>query len=106
MEWPDVISRFSAREFRLCRRSRGVRHCVLLLAGRHRGMALRANLRANVVTSGSISFARPPSRLGEMFLTAELPAYGRRYLGRRQRHKKNYENQFTKRSHNASRTRG
>lgn len=86
MESPNVICRFSAREFGVCARNRGVRHRVLLLACRERGVALGADLRAYVVASGSVSLAWPPSGFSEVFLAAELLTYGCRHLGRRHRH--------------------
>lgn len=79
VERADVISCFSARQLSFGGRSRGVRHCVLLLARRQRSMALSAHFWANVIASGSLSLARPPARPGEVFLSGELFAYGRRH---------------------------
>lgn len=88
MKWANVVCGFSAREFRFRGRNRGVCHRVLLLPGCESGMTLGADLRAYVIISGSVTFARPPSGFGQMFVATELLAYGCRYLrpSRRKKH--------------------
>ena len=88
MKWANVVCSFSTREFRFRRRNRGVCHRVLLLADGERGVALGADLRAYVIISGSVTFARPPSGFGQMFVATELLSYGRRHLrpSRRKKH--------------------
>jgi hypothetical protein len=55
---------------------------MLLLAGGECGMTLGADLRAYIIFSGSLTFARPPSGFSQVFVAAELLAYCCRHLCR------------------------
>jgi len=74
---------------------------LLLTIGECR-VTLGANLGAYVISSGSVTFAWPPSRFGEVFLGAQLVGNGGGYLGvdRRECKKTGAEN---KTNHFASR---
>ena len=103
VEGANVIGRVAARDLRFRGRSSAVCHCVLLLAGSERSMALGADLGAHVVAAGGISFTWPPARIGQMFIAGELFAYGCRHLRRRHRHEKEYRKQSENLRHKPAR---
>jgi hypothetical protein len=86
--WRDLVIKrtplefsFSSEGLRLCDWHGSVCHRMLLLTIGERRVTLGANVGAYVISSGSIAFARPPSRFGEVFLGAQLIGNGGGYLG-------------------------
>lgn len=99
VERAQVVGDLSSGQGGLRGRSSRVRHRMFCLSRCQCGVTLGTDLRADIIVSRCVAFARPPAGFGEVFLRCELLADGGRNLRGQKRAYKDKENKCPGMSH-------